>query len=430
MSTTKEPHQHRSGLIVPGRSYVAAATNKKYITTTKQSLLIKSIEPAGSSNDSNSESRDLKTRIWRHSRSPGGYLLDVSSLNIPDQVHLTTIGQQYGAKNFYGIKFLGRTQQRYIEIYPGKTILHKFETEGVHYEKQKIRLLPCKAIEGNGKVIQISLTDIPYLPDNEITDGLKEALGHFGHILDIGLHQESIDGWFMGTGYAVIQQDENTQYPELHHTIPWGDSGEFCHATFPDMPTWCRYCHEEGHTKFGCKKALASILCYACDKYGHKQVDCPEMKYGAQKANPYKKARKTSKIHERSPTPPPSDELMKSIHAPSGKQQETKQVSTTLTVRQGTKDTILDKCFNKVLSDDEDFIPSSDEDEQDDMESVTEDKLNPSIDFEDEEMIGIDQTKTEVMLPQQEKQVQQQVILTDISSSHSGMSLHSPTNNQ
>jgi hypothetical protein len=144
MSTNKEPHQLRSGLLVPGRSYVAAATNSNRISTTKQSFLVKTNELASTANDSNSEFQDLKTRIWRHSRSPGGYLLDVSSLNVPDQVHLGVIGQQYGAKNFYGIKFLGRIQQRYIEIYPRKSISDKLMTEGVQYEKQKIRLLCCK----------------------------------------------------------------------------------------------------------------------------------------------------------------------------------------------------------------------------------------------------------------------------------------------
>jgi hypothetical protein len=65
------------------------------------------------------------------------------------------------------------------------------------------------------------LTDIPYLPDDELEQGLKQAVGHFGTILDIGLNQESTDGWFMGSDYAVIQQDEVKTYPELHHTIPW-----------------------------------------------------------------------------------------------------------------------------------------------------------------------------------------------------------------
>jgi hypothetical protein len=101
MPTNKEPHQHRPGLLVPERSYVAPATNSNHISTTKQSLLAKTTRLVSSFNDSNSEFRDIKTRIWRHSRFPEGYLLDVSSLNVPGQVYLSVIGRQYEAKNFY-----------------------------------------------------------------------------------------------------------------------------------------------------------------------------------------------------------------------------------------------------------------------------------------------------------------------------------------
>jgi hypothetical protein len=133
-------------------------------------LLVKTAKLAGSSSDSNSEFQDLKTRIWRQCRSSGEYLLKVSLLNVPDQVLLTIIGQHYAAKNFYGIKFLGR----YIEIYPRKSIIGKVITESVQYKKQKIYLLLCKAIKGISKFIQFSLTDIPYLFDNELERTLRK----------------------------------------------------------------------------------------------------------------------------------------------------------------------------------------------------------------------------------------------------------------
>ncbi|KAI9364661.1 hypothetical protein BD770DRAFT_469096 [Pilaira anomala] len=30
------------------------------------------------------------------------------------------------------------------------------------------------------------------------------------------------------------------------------------------MPTWCRYCHQDGHTKFVWKSSKARILCHSC----------------------------------------------------------------------------------------------------------------------------------------------------------------------
>ncbi|CAO3653343.1 unnamed protein product [Mucor fragilis] len=102
-------------------------------------------------------------------------------------------------------------------------------------------------------------------------------------------------GWFMGTGYAIIQQLPNATYPILHHSITGQtdtNAEEFCHATFPDVATWCRYCHEEGHTKFECPKALARIICYNCDKAGHRQDTCSQPKKGSSDRE-FKKARKT-----------------------------------------------------------------------------------------------------------------------------------------
>jgi len=73
------------------------------------------------------------------------------------------------------------------------------------------------------------------------------------------------------------------------------------------MPTWCRYCHDEGHTKFECKKALAHIICYNCDLSGHRQADCNRPKRGSN-AREHKKPRKTP--------PTPSKEASKSDWAP------------------------------------------------------------------------------------------------------------------
>ncbi|KAI8063731.1 uncharacterized protein B0P05DRAFT_444901, partial [Gilbertella persicaria] len=135
---------------------------------------------------------------------------------------------------------------------------------GIVYEEANIRLLPCKALEGEGKVIQLNLSDIPFLPKDDILSGLTQTLQHYGTVLDVGLKYDATWRVFMGAGYALIQQTPEKSYPQLSHTLTWEEGGYFCHATFPDMPTWCRYCHAEGHTKYACPKALASITCYSC----------------------------------------------------------------------------------------------------------------------------------------------------------------------
>ncbi|CAO3588735.1 unnamed protein product [Absidia cylindrospora] len=104
-------------------------------------------------------------------------------------------------------------QNRDLELYPSDTILKRFLAEGILYADAKLRILPCKAIEGKGKVIHLKLTDIPILPKADIISGLTGAFSKFGTL----------------KGYAIIQQDETSKYPSLQHHISW-PSGEYCYA--------------------------------------------------------------------------------------------------------------------------------------------------------------------------------------------------------
>ncbi|KAK4518210.1 2-oxoisovalerate dehydrogenase subunit alpha, mitochondrial [Mucor velutinosus] len=310
--------QKKTGTPVPGQKSYAAAVRPR-ITTTPHSLMHGEVVPVRNGTPTNpttpSTNRKIKTRIWRNARTSVGYFLDISKVaTMTEQQHLKIIDQQYKASNFPGIKFLGRNAQRYIEVYPNKDIVERFLTEGVIYETEnsKIQLFPCKAVDGEGKLIQITLTDIPFLPQEQLSQELSTAIGAFGKFLDIGLNYEQSMGWFMGSGYAIIQQQSNVKYPTLHHSITWQTATqeeEFCHANFPDMAAWCRNCHEEGHTKFECPKAMARIICYNCDKAGHRQDTCTKPRKGSSDRE-FKKARKI-------PSNTPSVEANKSQWAPS-----------------------------------------------------------------------------------------------------------------
>ncbi|KAG2192871.1 hypothetical protein INT47_006043 [Mucor saturninus] len=146
-------------------SYRDAVT--KRLPSTKRSLIDNDILASNDSTGTVDTDKIIRTSIWRHARSRQGFLLDISKVpTISDVEHLTTIAHQYsGAKNFYGIKFLGKSSKRYIEIYPSNEILTKFTDEGVYYEKLKTRLLPCPAIEGDGKEITDEL-----LPGEVLSD--------------------------------------------------------------------------------------------------------------------------------------------------------------------------------------------------------------------------------------------------------------------
>ncbi|CEP15119.1 hypothetical protein [Parasitella parasitica] len=314
----------------PGRSYADAAL--KRIPTNKHSLMHGETTRPGSptlNTNASTSIKEIKTRIWRHARSVDGYFLDISKIpNTTDQQHMGVIDKQYKADNFYGLKFLGKTNQRYIEIYPSDEIRDTFVQNGLTYTtgNSQIRLLPCAAIDGKGSVIHVNLTDIPFMAKAKLLQSLPEIMSKYGQVLDFGVKLDQQYGFMLGSGYATIQQLPNEVYSKLSHTIPWNTGNDHCHATFPEMATWCRYCHDEGHTKYECPKAMASIVCYNCDGNGHRQAQCDK----PSRKPKQRESKKPRKSYENSL----STEAAKSRWAPGGSKDQAPSVNKQIEVAQ------------------------------------------------------------------------------------------------
>lgn len=136
------------GIPIPGQKSYAAAARPRF-PTKPHSLM---------HGEAVTESSGKPTTPATHltARTNGGYFLDISKIpNTTVQQHLQALDQQYKASNFIGIKFLGKANQRYMEIYPNTDIFQRFLAEGVMYasENSKTQLLLCKAVDGDGKLI-------------------------------------------------------------------------------------------------------------------------------------------------------------------------------------------------------------------------------------------------------------------------------------
>ncbi|KAG0784909.1 hypothetical protein G6F29_010392 [Rhizopus arrhizus] len=95
-------------------------------------------------------------------------------------------------------------------------------------------------------------------------------------------------GAFLGSGYAILDcspdPDQTDPFLELTHAIQWVDpdsngdlSSCFIHAYWKDMPTYCKYCHDLGHSAVDCKEAPSNKRkCFYCYKAGHIRSQCPE----------------------------------------------------------------------------------------------------------------------------------------------------------
>lgn len=270
------------------KSYAQAVT-----ATTRVSLLHSHIIPPDVEDEQTLNT--LNTRVYKPSRTKGAYLFDITPCKkqYTDLQSMLLLKDQH--PNVHACVPLSDGDQRYLEVYVTKeNDTNDILYQGIIFKELKLQVLPCKAIDDSAKILKLKLTHIPLQTKNEVVAGLQTSLAIFGKILDVGINTEPSTGFFMGTGYAVLDRYQSEtispeeKFQDLHHKINWcEDENESFRATWNNMPMWCRYCHKDGHTKFDCKDAKARILCYACHEKGHRSFECPR------KTNNTKKARKT-----------------------------------------------------------------------------------------------------------------------------------------
>jgi hypothetical protein len=199
-------------------------------------------------------------------------------------------------------------QQRYLEIYTKKRSSHNLLVDGFLFSvgKNTYKIIPSQALDDDSSIVRIFLSHLPLEEEEDLIPGLHDSLKWYGQVHHIELNKDPDTQYFIGTGYAIINRKpgpDQTILRELAHKMEYMDSGASFHAIWANMPTWCRYCHEEGHTKFDCAKSLAATTCYQCHLQGHRAAQC-------QKKTP-KKARKTP-LGQSSvdPSPPPTKRVI------------------------------------------------------------------------------------------------------------------------
>jgi hypothetical protein len=261
------------------KSYAQVA--KSATPAAKISLLHTDITSSQTSNEQ--YNRSLQTRLYRTARNNGAYLFDITECKgkYTDQQCMIALKEQH--PNVHACLPLSDGPNRYLEVYiKPENDTNNIKDSGCIFEDIQLRILPCKAVDDQTKIIKLKLTRLPMFTRDEVINGLKQSLAMFGDILDAGIFTEKATGFFMGSGYAVINTHQDLDTPNekkfalLSHQLSWCESAtEVFHATWNNMPTWCRYCHKDGHSKYDCPLSKARILCYACHEQGHCSYKCP-----------------------------------------------------------------------------------------------------------------------------------------------------------
>ncbi|KAI9334632.1 hypothetical protein BD770DRAFT_451506 [Pilaira anomala] len=295
-------------------SSVPKSKHKTYAEATRAtnvSLLHTDITPTQQENTD--ITRVHQTRIYRSSRSAGVFLFDITSCkpHYYDQQCVVELKKQH--PNVHACMALSEGPTRYLEVYvtPANDS-NDIQRNGLNFPDAHLQVLPCKAISERAQIINLKLSHLPMFTPEEVLNGLKTSLAVFGNVLDIGISTEKAAGLFMGSGYAVLDISLNPvtpdiPYQKLSHQISWMESTtDVFHATWNNMPAWCRYCHQDGHTKFNRDSSKARVLCYSCHEQGHRSYECTRR--NSTTVPNKKKERKTSSKHESTPALPATEE--------------------------------------------------------------------------------------------------------------------------
>ncbi|KAI8338294.1 hypothetical protein BD560DRAFT_412972, partial [Blakeslea trispora] len=281
----------------PKLSYAQAVAAKTKVSLVHQDLKLPD-------QDAPDRLHTFQSRIYREAKSPGALLLDLSEIKdaYTDFQSLEIVIQQH--PKIFGCQFLSEGKRRYLELYVRpKDDVNDIKQNEVVFTKKNLKVFPCTAVTGDYTITTVNLSHLPFDHPDEIGAGLKTSLAPFGEVIDVGIVTEPKLGVFMGSDYAVIGRDrKSTEYHELSHT------DQIFHCTWSNMPTWCRYCHQTGHTKFECEKSKARIICYSCQQLGHRSFECPRKVATVQN--------KRRKGASGSASKPISNEAMKSQFAP------------------------------------------------------------------------------------------------------------------
>ncbi|CAO3641241.1 unnamed protein product [Cunninghamella echinulata] len=90
---------------------------------------------------------------------------------------------------------------------------------GITLEKKRIIMKSCVAFDDNSNIIQVQLTNMPILPEEEVLEGLKQSLAPFGRLMDVGVYKEKKLKLYTATGYAMIgaNKEDIIKFQPLSH---------------------------------------------------------------------------------------------------------------------------------------------------------------------------------------------------------------------
>ncbi|KAI8635858.1 hypothetical protein BD408DRAFT_356742, partial [Parasitella parasitica] len=135
-----------------------------------------------------------------------------------------------------------------------------------------------KTLNCTANVINIGISEIPLMDDDELKDALVKTFERFGGILNIGISKSGDSDWFTGRGFATLNRDKLKESMYAAQITPQVELAGFpdskLHLVWSQMKPICPDCHTDEHIKFDCPKGRRR-LCHRCKSPNHLIAHCP-----------------------------------------------------------------------------------------------------------------------------------------------------------
>ncbi|KAG0930322.1 hypothetical protein G6F29_012029 [Rhizopus arrhizus] len=161
-----------------------------------------------------------KTSIWRPGHGPGSVFVDMTGRKESKVEFLSLIAKQYPSRVGVITQQVGSMKFAEINFDPDDTALNDFLTNGIKFGDNSI-IIPCRALDSQLEVIRLRLSNLPFMGESALLEGLQKSLKVYGEILDVGILLEPTIRTYMCTGYALLNfPAQHTKFKQLTHLIP------------------------------------------------------------------------------------------------------------------------------------------------------------------------------------------------------------------